>query len=86
MGVADDDRRIAEGRADAAVSRALTADSDRRVAEARADAERARADVLDQGATAQRSRADTLQQQLEDRTLRQCLRRNVPARTASQVA
>ncbi len=64
-GAAAEDRRAAEARAEAAVSRALAAEGDRAAAEARADAERARADVLDQAVARQRSRADRLEQQLQ---------------------
>jgi hypothetical protein len=63
---ASEDRRTAEARADAAISRALVAEGDRRSAEARADAERARAEVLDQAAAAQRCRVDSLMRQLEE--------------------
>ena len=62
---ADEDRRLAEPRADAALSRALAAEGDRRVAEGRADAERARADVLDQ-AVVERAHAAALRVKLDE--------------------
>jgi hypothetical protein len=52
------DRRAAEARADAAVTRAEIADADRRAAEMRAEAERARAKELDQKLAAEWTRGD----------------------------
>jgi hypothetical protein len=63
---ADEDRRAAEARADAAVSRALVAEGDRRVAEARADAERARADVLHEAVATERAHAATLKAKVDE--------------------
>jgi hypothetical protein len=63
---AHEDRRLAEIRADAAVSRALIAEGDRRVAEARADAERARGEVLDQAVAGERARAAALSDKVDE--------------------